>query len=339
MKYATQERFIEMLIRLSCVAIIGCVIAGCVSSKNPSTNVDGLKQVTLMLNWYPEAEHGGFYAAKELGIFEKHGLDVTIRSGGPNAPVVQELITGRVEFAIGNADDVLLFRQEKAEVVALMAPIQETPRCILVKESSTAKSLKDLSGMRLQANAGRPFVDFMKSEGLLDGVEVVPYGGTIANFISDENTAIQAYSFSEPFLAEQQGVKTRQLMLASAGFNPYASCLITTDSMIEDDRETVRKMTLACCEGWQAYLASPGEVNAVIESANQHGMTAEALDFGAEALQTLCKASGNADAPIGSMTSERWEQLVSQFENLKLIDGVRADQVYTLEFLPGADTE
>ncbi|MEZ6081443.1 MAG: hypothetical protein R3C56_38970 [Pirellulaceae bacterium] len=41
--------------------------------------------MTLMLNWYPEAEHGGFYAAKVLKVFERYGLDVTIHAGGPNA--------------------------------------------------------------------------------------------------------------------------------------------------------------------------------------------------------------------------------------------------------------
>ncbi|MCA9134705.1 MAG: ABC transporter substrate-binding protein, partial [Planctomycetales bacterium] len=138
-----------------------------------------------MLNWHPEAEHGGFYAAQVHGIFERYGLDVEIRPGGPNAPVAQELVTGRVQFAIGNADDVLLFRNEDVPVVALMAPIQNTPRCILVRADSDVHALSELQGMVLQANVGRPFLTFMQAEGLLEGVQVVPYGGSIAKLVSD----------------------------------------------------------------------------------------------------------------------------------------------------------
>ena len=49
-----------------------------------------LTKVTLLLNWYPEAEHGGFYAAQVLGIFEQYGLDVEIRPGGKTIVVPQE---------------------------------------------------------------------------------------------------------------------------------------------------------------------------------------------------------------------------------------------------------
>ncbi len=307
-------------------------IPGC--SVKPKKESD-LDQVTLMLNWYPEAEHGGFYAAKVNGIFEKYGLEVTIKPGGPNAPVAQELLTGRVEFAIGNADDVLLFCQQDANVVAILAPIQDTPRCILVRESSSVDSLSRLSGMTLQANAGRPFVDYMKSQGLLDGVQVVPYPGTVTNFVADENTAIQAYSFSEPLLAEQQGIKTRLLMLSEAGFNPYASCLITTGDYIEGNEDIVGRMVSACREGWQVYLENSDATNDAILADNQHGMTKEALDYGAEQLRPLCQTNGMQLNAVGQMTLERWQTLVDQFVQLDLIDAdrVKAADVFDSRFL------
>ena len=50
--------------------------------------------VTLALLWYPQPEDGQFFAAKAEGIYEKHGLDVTIRPGGPQVNV-QQLAVGR----------------------------------------------------------------------------------------------------------------------------------------------------------------------------------------------------------------------------------------------------
>lgn len=320
------------------IMLFALTSAGC-NSRGGSTSIgkDGqtLQRVILMLNWYPEAEHGGFYAAQVHGIFEEYGLDVEIRPGGPNAPVAQELLTGRVDFAIGNADDVLLFRQEGAPVVALMAPIQNTPRCVLVHESSSVEQFSDLGGMTLQANVGRPFLNFLDSKGFLKDVRVVPYAGNVANFAADKKTAIQAYSFSEPFMAEQAGVTSRALMLSDVGFNPYASCLMATESYIEENRDLVQRMVIACREGWKVYLEKPRETNQRILQLNLHGMTAEALEYGAEAIQPLCLPGGMSSDLIGTMSDERWQTLVDQFIELGLVsrDRFQTEQVYTLDFL------
>lgn len=315
-----------------CAAVCGCSANR--SSPRGSGDVGGLDEVVLMLNWYPEAEHGGFYAAEVHGIFERYGLDVTIQPGGPNAPVAQELVAGRVQFAVGNADDVLLFQQQDAEVVALLAPIQNTPRCILVREESAVMDLKSLAGLRLQANAGRPFLDFMKSQGLLENVQVVPYSGTVANFVADENTAIQAYSFSEPLLAQQQGVQVRKLMLSDVGFNPYASCLVSTGDFIAENEDLVSRMVIACREGWEKYLNESVETNKAIVAVNAHGMTTEALEFGVGELKPLCIPEGSDPNGLGTMTESRWSQLIEQFSNLGLVEDskVTVDKVFTNQF-------
>jgi NitT/TauT family transport system substrate-binding protein len=333
------KRFVENVFSVSLVAIASLGLIGCNSSNSGSASSSapkspaGLDRVTLMLNWYPEAEHGGFYAAKVHGIFEKHGLDVEIRPGGPNAPVAQEMITGRVQFGIGNADDVLLFRQQDAKVVALMAPIINTPRCVLVREDSGITGLDGLKGLTLQANQGQPFVDFMKSKGMLEGVQIVPYAGTVAKLVSDKNTAIQAYSFSEPLMAKQQGVAVRTLMLSDIGFNPYASCLMCTDEYAAKNADIIKRMSVACREGWQKYLEAPAESNQAILKANEQGMTMEALEFGVEQMKPLCLPEGMPASDIGKMTTERWQQLVDQFAALGLIDTkkVKASEAFRNE--------
>ncbi len=318
---------------MSCLLLL----LGCTARKQADRADDGtgLDRVVLMLNWYPEAEHGGFYAAKSDGIYERFGLDVEIRAGGPERAVAQELLSGRVQFAIANADDVLLFRQQEAPLVALMAPIQNTPRCILVREDSGVQDLKSLRGLTLQANVGRPFLDFMKNEGLLEGVQVVPYNGSVVGLVTDPKTAIQAYSFSEPLLAEQQGVAVRKLMLSDAGFNPYASCLIATEKTVSDRQDMVSRMVVASREGWKAYFASPENANKQILAANPEGMTTQALEFGAEQLRGLCLPDGLSADDIGIMQIQRWSELTEQFAKLGLIDPtrVKASEVFTTQFI------
>src|SRR5688572_8504254 len=104
MEETSMQRFLVL------VALIG--LAGCSDSEptpEPGTASDGaLRKVTLQLNWYPEAEHGGFYAAEVNGYYAEEGLEVEILAGGAEVPVAPRVAAGQVDFGIENADRVLL---------------------------------------------------------------------------------------------------------------------------------------------------------------------------------------------------------------------------------------
>jgi NitT/TauT family transport system substrate-binding protein len=42
-----------------------------------------LEKLTFSTDWLAETEHGGYYQAQAEGLYRKHGLDVTLKSGGP----------------------------------------------------------------------------------------------------------------------------------------------------------------------------------------------------------------------------------------------------------------
>ncbi len=305
-------------------------------AKQAETKPTGKVKVSLLLNWYPEAEHGGFYAAQVHGIFETFGLEVEIRPGGKTTVVPQELILGRVQFGVANADDVLMARSQEVPLVALMAPIQNGPRCIMVRKDSGITTFAGIKNMKLQIDASRPYVPFLKSKGFLtDGVDVVPYFGSVAQLVAEKGVATQGYSFSEPFMARQQGVEVVELMMSEIGYNPYASLLVATENQVEKQKDVCRRMVQASIAGWKKYLESPKETNDVILSKNKQGLEKNALEFGVEALKPLCIPTGEGDSAIGSMSAERWTALADTLVSLKLIDAAKAsvDNAFTLRFL------
>ena len=293
-------------------------------------------KVSLLLNWYPEAEHGGFYAALAHGIFEKYSLEVEIRAGGKTTVVPQELILGRVQFGVANADDVLIARSQDVPLVALMAPIQNGPRCIMVRKDSGIASFAEIKNMKLQIDSSRPYVPFLKSKGFLkEGVDIVPYFGSVAQLVSEKGTATQGYSFSEPFMARQGGTEVVELMMSEIGYNPYASLLVATETHIAKNADVCRRMVQASVEGWKKYLDSPNDSNLLILSKNKQGLEKNALDFGVQALKPLCIPAGSSDSVIGSMSAERWNSLADTLGSLKLIDPVKANvaKAFTTRFL------
>ena len=301
---------------------------GC-SHPDPSTSV------AVQLNWYPESEHGGLYQALADQTFAQADLDVEIRPGGRATPVGPELQLERCDFAIANADDVVLFRQQEMDIVAVLAAMQDHPRCIIVQEDSGVESFADLPGMTLQRQAGRGFVEFMRARGLLDGVQEVPYHGSVASLVADPKIAIQGYSFAEPLLAQQQGISVRTLMVSELGFNPYSSVLITTGKLIRDRPDFVQRFVQAARIGWKNYVTDPTLGNEAILGANQHGMTSEVLRFGSQGLRSLAMPRGVNIDQVGAMSLERWSTLVDQMAELELVDKdkVKPEECFTTDFL------
>ena len=325
------------------VLTVGCrpkseTTAPMVSATNRDVVVETrIEDVTLALNWFPEAEHGGFYAALVHGYFAEEGLNVTIRGGGPKVPVIADVASGVVEFGVDNADKLLLGRVQQADVVAVMAPIQDSPRCIMVHKSEGIASLKDLAGRKpftLAMNTGQPFAQFLMKQVDLSGAQITSYPGNVAQFLLEPKYGQQAYNFSEPFVAEQQGGDPVCLMLSELGFNTYTSLLITRGELIEQQPELVAKMTRASIRGWKKYLAEPDETNRHIHEQNTQ-MGLDVLAFGVGALKPLCLPHDFAAERLGTMTAERWQSLTSQMTEIGSLpaDSVKPEAAFTLRFV------
>jgi len=323
---------------------VGCQSQAPKTPANSSSTSAGEKNpafdVTLALNWYPEAEHGGFYAALVHGYFKDEGLKVTIRSGGLNVPVIQDVATKVVDFGVDNADKLLLLRAQGADVVAVMSPLQDSPRCIMVHKKSGFTRLEDLQNAKpftLGINAPNPFAQYLTKTLNLKHVQIVPNPKGVADFLERAEFGQQAYSFSEPFLAEKLGGDPQCLMLSDIGFNTYTSTLLTRRELIDKQPDLVAKMTRASIKGWKKYLSEPDETNAYIHSKNSE-MGLDVLAFGTKALRPLCLPEGFDENNLGLMTAERWQTLVSQMVEIGQIKQdagtpVKAEDAFTLTFL------
>jgi NitT/TauT family transport system substrate-binding protein len=316
---------------------LACNASNPSSSSTDEAARQALTSTALLLNWYPEAEHGGFFAAESAGFFAENGLKVDIKPGGPSVPVLQEVARGRVTFGISNADNLLAARAQEAPVVALFAPLQMSPRCILVHEKSGIRNFDQLSNVQLAVTPGANFAEYLRRHAPLKGVEFVPYSGNVAQFLLHPNYAQQGYVFSEPFVAREQGGDPLALMISDLGFNPYTSVLFTTEDVIRQQPDLVRRFVAAIANGWQNYLQAPESTNALIHARNPE-MDPAVLAYGVEAIRPLMTDPAAPAAPLGQMTRERWQTLADQLVEIGAIPAgsVDVDQVFTNDFLPSS---
>lgn len=100
------------------------VAAGVLSAAVWSATAFGADKVTFLTSWFAQAEHGGFYQAKATGLYEKAGLDVTIKMGGPQVNGMQLLLAGETDFMMGYDLQVLKMLEQGLPVVTVATSFQ-----------------------------------------------------------------------------------------------------------------------------------------------------------------------------------------------------------------------
>ncbi|MGH2714774.1 MAG: ABC transporter substrate-binding protein [Thermoleophilaceae bacterium] len=131
-----------------CVALLCAVAllaAGC-GEKEDVLEPSGSKRVELMLDYFPNADHAGVYAAQAGGHFEQAGLDVEIREPPDPAAPIKQVAAGRVDLAISYEPEVLRARDQGLNVVSVGAVVREPLTSIISLPEAKIDSPRDLRG-------------------------------------------------------------------------------------------------------------------------------------------------------------------------------------------------
>jgi len=287
-----------MMNRRSFLAACGATLSAC--SK--------VSKIRLALNWKPDPQFGGFYAAP----YDKHGLDVEILPGGAGTPTVQMIGARSTEFGIVSADELVVARSGGNDVVALFAVFQNCPQGIMAHASRHLASISDvLKEGTLAIQRGLPYARILEKKYGFDHVKVVPSpGGDISAFLRDEKFAQQCFVMSEPLQARHAGVDVKVFPVSDIGYNPYTTVLATSAAQLKSDPDRAKTMVAAVREGWRAYLNEPAPTNTKMHDLNP-SMDSAAFAEVAEAQKPFIETG-----ELGSMTAERWTTLIGQLAEL-----------------------
>jgi NitT/TauT family transport system substrate-binding protein len=296
------------------------------------TFANELTKVTLALNWVPEPEFGGFYAAKEKKFYEKHGLNVDIVVGGAGSPTIQMVAAKKVQFAVTSGGEVIISRARGADVEAIYSVYQKSPLMIMAHESRHLKSLADVfkSGT-IALERGLAFAVFLEKKYGYSKVKAVPYTGGVANFLHDPMFAQQGFATSEPLLARREGGDPQVFLIADDGFDPYMETVTINRQYAASQPSVVKAFVEATREGWEFYLKNPDEINAMMGKLNK-AMDAKTFREAAEAQVPFVVSEDTKKHGLGWMSAEHWKKETGQFKDLKLVDKIFPPESYFQNF-------
>ncbi|PCK30785.1 ABC transporter substrate-binding protein [Pseudoalteromonas piscicida] len=283
-----------------------------------NTQIQALEKVTFQLKWTHQFQFAGYYMAKEKGFYQEEGLDVVIVPADPNNPNADfRVLYGQAQFGVFHSG-LLKQRLEGKPFVALAALLQSSPYCWMVKADSNIYVPRDFQGKRLShlghTENGELLMMLQRAGVSTENMRLYSGSDPLQDFIAGKFDAMQVYSTNEPYIVQQQGVETREICPKQFGLNVYADVLFTTETVLENRPELVKRFRRASLKGWRYAMLHLEESLAVTKAQYATHKSLEQLAFEAEKLSEFIKVAG---IPIGKMSTAKW-QWIAQLYHLDL---------------------
>lgn len=299
--------------------------------------------VILMLDWTPNANHLGFYAAQALGYYDDANLNVQIQE--PTDVQVEAIIaSGIADFGVSFQEFTTYAIAGGTPVVSLAAIIQHnTSGFVSLAEAHPLSRPADMAGLRY-GGFGQPDLENAILNTLLacdgaepDSVEYVDVGYVDLIQLMQQNRIDLAWIYYavEGVQAELSGVDLDAVMMMDyfdCVPDYYTPILITSPDMVEGQPDVVAAFVQATARGYAYAIDHPAEAADMLLDAAPE-LDSDLVHAGAEWLAPQFQA----DAPRwGEQQAGVWQDYTDFLvENGILETGIDAGAAFTNDFLPG----
>lgn len=304
-------------------------------------NALATEKVTLALNWKAQPELGGFYQALAEGIYAEHGLDVTIRPGGPMVNNRPLLAVGRVDFLVGtNLLQAFDAVKQKIPTKIVAAILQKDPQCMIAHPNQGYETWSDLTRAPLLiANPGRhSFFLWMEAEHQFQRRMLRPYNHSLAPFLMNQSSVQQGYATAEPKRVEEElGREPKVFLLADHGWSSYSTVIETRNELIQKNQNVVQAFVDASILGWYGYLyGDHSKADSMIKESNP-SMTDDQITYSIAKMKSwgLVDSGDSLESGIGTFRGARirdFYQKMIRAGLYKRVD-IDPDDCYTTEFI------
>ncbi len=324
------------------LAVLACALptAGC-GEKNEALGPDGAEQLELMLDFFPNADHAGIYAAEAGKHFDEAGISVKIRQPtDPSAPIKQ-VAAGRVDLAISYEPEVLRARDQGLNVVAVGALVRRPLTSIISLPGARIRTPADLEGKTV-GTAGIDYQTAFLREILLDaGVETssveernVGFRFAPALLSRRVDATLGAFWNYEGTDLRLKGRNPQILRVDEVGVPTYNELvLVANEDALERDGDRIRAFIAAVSRGTNDMRENPaGAVDGLLE-ANP--------DLDPELQRAVVRATlplflPERGRPFGFQEPEEWQAFAAWMRENRLITKIPdATGAFTNDFLPG----
>lgn len=290
-----------------------------------------LKDVSIMLDWYPNALHTFLYVAKEKGYFEDEGINVDIQFPANPTDPLNLVAAGKITLGLYYQPDVIIARANENIPVKSVASIVRAPlNHIVFMEDSPIQSPKDLEGKKvgypgIALNESLLQTMVAKDGGDPEKVELVDVGFDLAASIVAEkvDAVIGAFINHEVPVLKQKGYETRNFNPVDYGVPAYSEIvLVTGDETWENDKEEINAFWRAAKRGYDFMKENPEDALQILLSNQDEANFPLIPEVEKESLNVLLSLMESDNAAFGSQDQKSWQEVTDWLAGTGLISSV-----------------
>jgi putative hydroxymethylpyrimidine transport system substrate-binding protein len=330
------RRPLAVLLALAAAA----ALAACGAKEEP-TGPAARESVRLMLDYFPNADHAGIYAAEGTGAFDRAGMDVEVQTpSDPSAPL-KLLAAGRVDLAISYQPELMLAREQGQDLVAVGALVQVPLTSVVSIGKRAISSPEQLRGKTV-GTAGIPYQSaYLKA--ILEDAGVDPasvrevnvgFNLVPAMLSGRVDATLGAFWNYEAIQLRLERKRPKVIRMEEAGVPTYNELVIVARrSDVREDGKRIRRFMRALGQGMNAVRKDPAAGVDPLLKANPD------LDrrLQTASVRATLEAFFPADSskPFGWMDQAEWARYAAWMRSSGLLRAGDASAALTNEFLPG----
>lgn len=323
-----KKLFSVLLAALMLLTIVGCGVKPSAAAPAESGQAAPLKEIDVVLDWYPNALHAFMYTAIQKGYYADEGLKINIRFPSNANDAMSLVAAGRAQVGLYYQQDVIMARaNQQVPVRSIGAVVQSPLNIVLNLKSADIHSPTDLIGKTIghagtelnealirsmMQNVGADYSDVTMIDVGFDLMSSMTTGNvdaTIGCFVNHEVPQLIEEGFDvDYFSVDAYGVPTY-----------YEGVFMANDDMIKNDPETLRAFLRASAKGFADMKADPEEALAILlKNQNEENFP---LSESVErfSMATLLPLMENDAAPFLSQTEAVWQQNIDWLYDQGLI--------------------
>ena len=272
------------------------------------------KQLTVILDWYPNAVHSFLYDALDKGYFSDAGLDVEFKPPADTNDPLKLVAAGKVKFAISYQNQVVTARSEDLPVVSVAAIVRQPLTQLMTADNSGIQRPRDLEGRKVGYSSielYRTFVEAMVRE---DGgdpkkVKFIDIGwDLIPAMLNKKVDAIMGgfVNHEKPIFASK-GMNINVIEGKDYGLPDYYELvLIANEDTVNNDRATVDAFVKAMRKGFADMKQNPQKSLDLLLTKQMEQFPLKA-DIEKQSLEILLPKMDAGDLPYGWQTLQSWQ--------------------------------
>ncbi|RTR33906.1 transporter substrate-binding domain-containing protein [Robertmurraya yapensis] len=313
-----------------CMLIL--VVAGC--SNNQAKNEK--EELTIMLDWYPNAVHSALYTAQEKGYFDEEGLDVKIEMPADTNDPLKLAATGKVDLAISYQTQLLLSRGEDIPVVSIGAYVRHSLDGIMYKKGNGIESPKDLVGKNVgypSSSVSEAILNTMVKQdgGDPEQVKLTDVGWDLMPSLATDkvDALVGAYVNHELVLLKKEGYDVGMFPLSEYGVpDNYELVVVTGEKTLDKKEESIKKFWNALSKAQADVKADPDAALDVLFSNENESFPLD-RDVETESLNTLLPLMEDESVPFGYQEEKAWQDVADWlYDNKVLKEKVEVKEAY-----------